>query len=376
MRVLLALHHWLDANQGAPGATVDLGAALRDRGHIVDYFGFEHLRPSLSDKGKGLIFPLAVARHLAGNRDAYDVVDGASADLAAALVVRRRLPSRIAWVTRSHGLAATAYTNLLEDADAGGPPVRLRYRIRQGRIYLPAEAYATRRSDVALFLNSPDREFGIEHMGVCADRARVVTNGVLPLLLGRELERIDDDTVRVAQIGRYTSAKGVRYGTPALAAAMSSDARLEVTFLGTGVDEPRVREDFPEALRHRVRVVPEYRREDLVTLLSGHSIKFFPTTSEGFAIALVEAMALGLAPIATAIPGSLEVARDETNALVVPPGDTGAMTAALLRLASDRTLRDRLRANARNTAQRYSWPTIARHTETLYEQARDIAAHR
>ena len=376
MRILLAIHHWLDPNQGAPGATLDLGAALAAKGHAVDYFGFDHVKARLPDKGKGLTFPAALARHLVGNRVPYDVIDGASADLALCLAMRRSLPVRATWVTRSHGLAATAYAQLLAEAAAGGPPVRLRYRLREGRFYLPAEAYATRRADLALFLNSQDRNFGIDRIGVQPERAHVVANGVLPILLGRVPERLEDDAVRVVQIGRYSAAKGTRFGLPALAAAMAADPRLEVTFLGTGVPEGVVHEDFPVALRARVRVVPKYRREDLITLLSGHAIKFFPTNSEGFGIALLEAMALGLAPIATATPGPLEVIRHGLNGVVVPTRDTHAMTTALLRLSGDRRLRERLRIRACETAQRYSWNIIAGHTEALYERARCPASER
>ena len=184
MRILLAIHHWLDPNQGAPGATLDLGAALAARGHVVDYFGFDHIKTHLSDKGKNLTFPAALARHLVGSRMRYDVINGASADLAVCLAMRRRLPVRLAWVTRSHGLAATAYAQLLAEAAAGGPPVRLRYRLREGRLYLPAEAYATRRADVALFLNSRDRQFGIDQIRVQPDRAHVVANVYCPSCSG------------------------------------------------------------------------------------------------------------------------------------------------------------------------------------------------
>jgi glycosyltransferase involved in cell wall biosynthesis len=87
-------------------------------------------------------------------------------------------------------------------------------------------------------------------------------------------------------------------------------------------------------------------------------------------------MALGLAPIATATPGPLEIVQDGVNGMVVPARDTDAMTAALRVLTGDRALRDRIRASACETAQRYAWPTIAAQTELLYDRARKTAAAR
>ena len=92
MRILLAIHHVLDPDSGAAGATLDLGAALERRGHDVEYRGFESITDQLSDKLKKVVFPFALARHLVDRRAAFDVVDGASSDLAAALAVRRLWP--------------------------------------------------------------------------------------------------------------------------------------------------------------------------------------------------------------------------------------------------------------------------------------------
>ncbi len=376
MRILLALHHVLDPNQGASGATLDLGAALQERGHDVDYFGFESVDSHLPNKLKGVVFPLALTRYLLGRRNAYDVVDGASGDLSVTLALRRVWPGRLAFVTRSHGLESTSYAQLMEEVARRETAVRRRYRVYHGKVRLPAEAYATRASDITLFLNAADRQFGIERLHVRPDRAHVVANGVMASLLGREPEQLASDEVRVAQIGTYIPRKGTRFGTPAIVAAMAVEPRLAVTFLGTGVQESAILDDFPREMHPRIRVVPRYNREDLGEHLAGHAIKFFPTNSEGFSVALVEAMALGLAPIVTATPGPLEVIRDGMNGVVVPPRDTSAMTAALLRLARDETLRERLRVAACATAQRYSWPQIAGQTETLYGQAREFAASR
>ena len=139
--------------------------------------------------------------------------------------------------------------------------------------------------------------------------------------------------------------------------------------MGTGCPEAQVYADFEPSLRDRIRVVPRYQHETLPELLRGHHIKLFPTLSEGFSVALMDAIACGLAPVTTTTPGPMEVVRDGDNGILVPPRDTLAIVQALERLINDLPYLEQLRRNAYTTAQNYSWQSIAKNTLTLYEQA-------
>jgi len=78
-------------------------------------------------------------------------------------------------------------------------------------------------------------------------------------------------------------------------------------------------------------------------------------------IKLFEYMAAGRAIVASDLPGVREVVTDGGNALLVPPGDSSALTAALIRLRDDPSLRDALGANARQLVMsRYTWEARAK----------------
>jgi len=62
---------------------------------------------------------------------------------------------------------------------------------------------------------------------------------------------------------------------------------------------------------------------------------------------------------------------DGENVLFVPPGDAGALAAALERLAQDAALRERLGTSGRALAMQFSWERIAEQHEALY---RDLIA--
>ncbi|MBI3932557.1 MAG: glycosyltransferase family 4 protein [Acidobacteria bacterium] len=81
-----------------------------------------------------------------------------------------------------------------------------------------------------------------------------------------------------------------------------------------------------------------------------------------------EAMAAGRPVVATDLPSSREVLRDGENALLVPPGDAGALAAALRRVLVDGPLADRLARTAYAEAPRYSWDARAGNLLRLLEE--------
>lgn len=78
-------------------------------------------------------------------------------------------------------------------------------------------------------------------------------------------------------------------------------------------------------------------------------------------VKLFEYMASGRPLVATDLPAVAEVVRDGVHALLAPPGDVAALTAALRRLQFDADLRRRLAANARaEVMAHYTWDRRAR----------------
>jgi glycosyltransferase involved in cell wall biosynthesis len=72
--------------------------------------------------------------------------------------------------------------------------------------------------------------------------------------------------------------------------------------------------------------------------------------SESFPNALLEAMACGCCPVASAVGGVPELITDGQNGLLCPPNDIDRFSMALRRVVADAQLRDRLRSAAARTA--------------------------
>jgi len=108
-------------------------------------------------------------------------------------------------------------------------------------------------------------------------------------------------------------------------------------------------------------------RRDVYSVLKRMDVFCLPSLSEGLPNALMEAMSVGCACVASRVGGVPCLLEQEKNGLLVEPGDPAALTAALERLVSDAGLRQRLGRAARATIeQRFDWSRIALRYEELF----------
>jgi glycosyltransferase involved in cell wall biosynthesis len=85
---------------------------------------------------------------------------------------------------------------------------------------------------------------------------------------------------------------------------------------------------------------------------------------------LFEAMASGRPIVASDLPSIREVLTHEKNALLVPPGDAGALASAIERLLLDRELARALAARAFEDVKAYSWD---RRAEAIEKFVREVS---
>jgi glycosyltransferase involved in cell wall biosynthesis len=115
-----------------------------------------------------------------------------------------------------------------------------------------------------------------------------------------------------------------------------------------------------------IRVLGYLSKADLPALYSGALAFIYPSLYEGFGLPPLEAMACG-APVITSNNSSLpEVVGDA--AILVNPLSAEEIAEAVLRLAGDPSLREKMREKGLQRARSFSWEVSARKTIEVYEK--------
>ena len=110
-------------------------------------------------------------------------------------------------------------------------------------------------------------------------------------------------------------------------------------------------------------------RDDVADILRDSDVFVRPSLTEGMPLAVLEAMACGLPVIATAVGGTGEVIRHLQNGMLVAPCDVPGLAKALIDVATDRALRERLGANARASVETdYSWERVVEANLDIYDE--------
>ena len=90
---------------------------------------------------------------------------------------------------------------------------------------------------------------------------------------------------------------------------------------------------------------------------------------EAFGVVAIEAMAAGVALVASRTGGLADIVVHEQSGLLVPPGDVGALAVTLDRLAGDAELRARLGVGARERAREFTAAAVVPRIEAAYGRA-------
>jgi glycosyltransferase involved in cell wall biosynthesis len=154
--------------------------------------------------------------------------------------------------------------------------------------------------------------------------------------------------------------------------AVSRGRRPRLVIAGDGPERARL-----EGLAARLgdRVVFAGHVADPWPLYHAADVFVLPSHSEGSPLVVLEAMSAHAAIVATTVGGVPETLADGQSALLVPPRNPAALSAALCRLLSDQALRDRLgRAALESVVTKFSAAGYAEKLLALYEAVLEVPA--
>ncbi len=333
-----------------------LAAILEAAGIHVRVFGWTRRKFSLVRWGvDSLRFALTVR---AGH---YDIIDAWLFHAYAVAALTRPLTRVPVLVTGRRSLS---------DKKAGyGPGYRL------------ADSLARRSADAIVANSTHVRDDVVAYERVDRSRIRVIHNGVnipVPMSPSRRSALrsgwgFGPGDLVVGCVANYKPGKGLEALLRATAELKPQVPRLHVVLVGEGPLRQLLEQMvFELDLAGTVRL--HGHATDARNLYGAFDVVVLASESEGLPNVLLEAAAAGRPILASATGGVADVVIDGETGLLVPVRDDGALARALLRLASDPVLRERLGLAARQqVATVFGMDRFVAETAALYEE---LAARR
>jgi len=181
---------------------------------------------------------------------------------------------------------------------------------------------------------------------------------------------IPPDAFLIGVVARLEPEKGQRYLLEALPAIVNAVPNAWLLLVGEGSQTDALRAQagsLPLAARPRVVIAGFQTDVDAVT--QALDVAVLPSLREAQGLAMLEAMAARRPVVASAVGGIPETVRDGVDGLLVPPADPQALASAIVRVARDARLRDRLAASGRRRVEdRFSVTASVRQVMGIYEE--------
>jgi glycosyltransferase involved in cell wall biosynthesis len=310
--------------------TVNLALArgLRARGHEVVVFGrrgtilereMDGVAPFEPVLGATDLNPLTVAR-------AARALRRLRADVVVAMTKKDVRLTAVA--SRIAGVPV-----VIRHANEQPLPAGLRGRLLYSGATHLTNAEATKRTILASAPWLPAERVVVIHNGIDA----APWDAAEPLDLG-----LPAGAVAFGFVGAFERRKGLHVLADAWPVVANAAPGAHLLLAGRGSKEEMLRAAF--AITPRVHWLGH--RTDVPRVMASLDVLVLPSLVEGAPNVVQEAMAAGIAIVATAVSGTPELVRDRVEARLVPARDPRALADAMLALARDPAERARLAAAA------------------------------
>jgi len=211
-------------------------------------------------------------------------------------------------------------------------------------------------------------------------KVRIVPNGVdcekfRPDLTPNPIrERLGDTKIIlfVGALSRWHSYKGLDVLINAFSSASTLRQDMILLVVGDGTLKPAY-----QKLASKLRLADSalfagnVSDENLPSYYAASDMLILPSKdrSEGFGLTILEANACGKPAIGSNVGGIPDVIHHGHNGLLVPPNNPEALSAAIIRLVENDSLRNGMGRNGRRLAEEHDWSRVAEATERVYHEA-------
>jgi L-malate glycosyltransferase len=216
----------------------------------------------------------------------------------------------------------------------------------------------------------------LEELGVDSSRILNVPMGIDPgLFYPTESQESDEKKIGIVSLRRLEPLYDVATLLRAAALLRVSGRNFECRVVGDGSQRRELEKVTADLfLQERVTFTGTLPVEEVAGTLRRADIYVSCSHSDSTSVSLLEAMATGLLPVVTDIPGNREWIEHGRNGLLFPCGDVGKLTELLIQAMHDKELRQRAREeNLRLVEEKAVWENNMKIVE---DRLQEIAGRR
>lgn len=231
----------------------------------------------------------------------------------------------------------------------------IRVAERQARWHVWLDRWTNQLVNHNVCVSQGVADFSIQETRLPANKVSVIPNGVdfdtYAQATPADLSEFgfDQQCPVIITVGRLEEQKGIPDLLHAVAIVVQRRPDCQFLIVGEGTDRAVL-----EALAAKLSLGDFVRflghRSDVPRLLRASSLFVLTSLWEGMPNAVLEAMAAGLAVVATDVEGTREVIDSERSGLLVPPANPEEVAKAMLRVLNDPALASELAHNSQTTA--------------------------
>ncbi len=273
-----------------------------------------------------------------------------------------------------HGVLADEYEQAKKN---GYPSVRGRFANYFMQRLSKLEEETAKNATIVVTISNYSLEKIQKYYGIDRSKVRIVPNGV-------DIEKFKPmDTKEVRQqfglgnepcvlfVGSLIPRKGLPFLVEAAKNVVRAQADTTFLIVGDGPLRKKLHDSLKTAnLSGNFKFLGNLKDKVLPSIYNCADVFVLPSIQEGQGIVLLEAQASGKPVVAFDIGGVNEALQNKETGLLVSQGDVDALGDALLKLLTDKAIREKMGSNGRRfVSENYTWDICAQKMLKVYLEA-------
>lgn len=236
------------------------------------------------------------------------------------------------------------------------------------KVYLFLHTLVKKRVSNTIFQNEDDKNLYLKHNLVNNTNYSLILSSGIELKLITQKSKRNNPTFTFICVARLVYEKGIINLLEA--ARLCCEKGYKFKYLLVGPLEENSKKLNKKILSQYEDIVDILGvRNDILNLLESSDAFVLPTFREGFSRVLLEAAAVGLPIISTNVTGVRDFTRHNKEAILIEPQNSEALAKAMIEIATNKELADKLAENALKHVKLFSLENVSKQYITIFNTA-------